>query len=443
LSGPLERRLVPDDAPEANEVRTLVTLLAERLQDRAPELNRSMNQAIERAIEDLHDSEMASMLQASVEGNIATILHMLRNDIPLGNMQPITAASEYAVRLARAGIPGTALRRAYHIGSDDLLAEAFEEIQRMDAQSDIKLRLLHHLAGWMHRYVDWITGVVLDVHEAERQAVLDQNATHVSQLVQRVLAREKVDSEHFAATTDYRLDQAHVAAVMWVAGVNQAADQIGALRTFASKLAEAVGSDREPLFTPIDRNTARVWCGLGRGTVVDTEQVRQVFASTSSLRVALGAPAAGVSGFRRTLEQAGAVRVLASTSSSQAARVVSYGDDGTATVAMLARDLVGARRWVREVLGGLAADDENAERLRETVRVFLRTGSYVETSQQMMLHRNTVKYRIAKAEQERGRALADGQLDLGLALHACQLLDSAVLARSDSIVKGAPSGSSQ
>lgn len=431
MTGPLERRLVPGDAPEAEEIRALVALVAARLQTRARELNTSMNDAIEAAIEDLDDTEMTSMLHASVEGNIATILHMLHNDIPLDRVQPITAATEYAVRLARAGVPAAALRRAYHIGSDDLLAEAFEEIQRLDTSSELKLRLLHHLAGWMHRYVDWITAVVLEAHEAERQALVEQNATDVSRLVQRVLGRENVDLQHFAATTGYRLDQNHVAAVVWVAGGHQAADQIDALRAFVPTLAGALGATGTPLFTPLDRSTAWVWFGSRRSISVNTGGVSRVLDPSTNVRVALGAPGAQVAGFRRTLEQANAVRVVPSASTSPAATVVSYGDDGVAMVAMLARDLPSGRRWVAEVLGALAADTENAARLRETVRVFLRTGSYVDTSDALTLHRNTVKYRLAKAEQELGHPLTEGRLDLELALHACHLLGSAALAEGD------------
>lgn len=436
MSGPLERRLVPESAPEAGEIRALVALVAERLQARAADLNVSMNEAIEGAIEDLDDSELTSMLHASVEGNIATILHMLRNDIPLGRVQPITAATEYAVRLARAGVPAVALRRAYHIGSDDLLAEAFEEIQRLDAGSELKLRLLHHLAGWMHRYVDWITAVVLEAHESERQALVEQNATDVSQLVQRVLGRDKVDLHQFAVKTGYRLDQTHVAAVVWVEGVHQAADQIDSLRSFSLTLARALDAEGAPLFTPIDRSTAWVWFGSRHAVTVDTERVRLAVEPTSAVRVALGTPASQLPGFRRTLEQAIAVRVVPSTSTSAASRVVCHGDDGMAMVAMLARDLPAGRRWVGEALGGLAVDTENASRLRETVRVFLRTGSYVETSVALTLHRNTVKYRLTKAEQERGRALTEGRLDLEFALHACHVLGSAVLAP----VRGEPAG---
>ena len=58
------------------------------------------------------------------------------------------------------------------------------------------------------------------------------------------------------------------------------------------------------------------------------------------------------------------------------------------------------RPWVLGTLAGLAADDEHHARLRETLLVFLQTrGSYKTTAQRLMLHKNTVQYRVRKAEE--------------------------------------------
>ncbi|WP_298176837.1 helix-turn-helix domain-containing protein [Saccharomonospora sp.] len=428
MTGRLKRRLVSNDTPKAAKIRALVVCVAERLQARHTELNDSMNAAIEDAIADLANPELTEMLHASVEGNITTILHMLRNDIPIEHLQPATAATEYAIRLARAGVSAAPLRRAYHIGSDDLLAEIFHELQLLDCPSELKLRLLHHLAGWLHHYVDWITRVVLDAHEAERQALMKQNATDIFRLVHRVLDREPVECDQFARTAGYRLNRPHVATVLWDERTLQAADQIEVLRSLAARLARVLGSSSEPLFMPVDRSTAWVWCHVPEATSsVDTARVQGVLAETPAVRAAMGTPVSGIEGFRRTLEQANTVHTVARASSASHTRVMSYGDDGMAVVAMLVRDLPVSRRWVADTLGALATDTEPAARLRETVRTFLRTGSYVETSKRLMLHRNTVKYRLAKAKRERGRPLTEGRLDLEVALHLCHVLGPTVL----------------
>ncbi|MDT0203864.1 helix-turn-helix domain-containing protein [Nocardioides sp. AE5] len=422
----LKRRLVADGDPGAAKVQVLAVRVGEALQARSAELNRSMNAAIEDAIEVLDDPELVGMLHASVEGNISTIVHMLVNEIPIEHVQVATAATEYAVRLAQAGISSAPLRRAYHIGSDDLLAEIFEEIERLDCAPEVKLRLLHHMAGWLHRYVDWITREVIDVHEAERQAQLMRNADQVSHLVQRVLDGEPVDPEQFRRTCGYRLHGRHVAAVVWVEGAHQAVDWIDGLREFADKVAAALGGDGPPFFKPIDRSTAWVWVRLPYPRP-DLDRIRALVPPDSAVRVALGEGRSGVEGFARTLAEARRVRVVPQLGATQLSRVVGHGEDAMAVVAVLARDLATTRDWVRSVLGKLAVDTEAAARLRETVRVFQLSGSYVQAAEELMLHRNSVKYRLEKAAAERGRPLSEDRLDLALALQACRVLGTPVL----------------
>ena len=67
-------------------------------------------------------------------------------------------------------------------------------------------------------------------------------------------------------------------------------------------------------------------------------------------------------------------------------------------------------------------------RLRETLRVFLGTGgSYTEAAERLSLHRNSVKYRIVKAAEERGRPFGGDRLDVELALQVCHFLGPAAM----------------
>jgi DNA-binding PucR family transcriptional regulator len=86
------------------------------------------------------------------------------------------------------------------------------------------------------------------------------------------------------------------------------------------------------------------------------------------------------------------------------------------------------RPWVLDTLGGLAADDEDHARLRGTLLVFLQTGgSYKATAERLMLHKNTVQYRIRKAEESLGRPVGANRHDVELALRASHWLGSIVL----------------
>lgn len=413
------------------EVSALVAVIGDRLQLHSEEISEQMTQVIAREVDFLNDPELLAMLRASVEGNIATILHVIRHGIPFEHVQPITAATEYALRLAQRGVPGTSLRRAYHFGSDDLRDWMFDEVEALGCEAGVKLRLLNELSRFLHRYIDWITQIVLEAHEQERQRWLDKSASVTSLLVGRVLDGQAVELDDFVSGTRYRLDRMHVGAVIWIDGANSGSDHTETLRVFARELSDTIGASSR-LFTAVDRGTAWVWFGRGLdASPVDVARVREAVALTPSARVALGCPAHGIRGFRRTHQQAESAMAVALTSSSAVTHAIGYGERGVAIASMLVRDLESARQWIVEVLGPLAIDGEAEARARETLRVFLSTGrSYAQTSEQLMLHRNSVKYRINKLEAERGKPLDGDRLDLEIALQVCHFLGSAVLVQA-------------
>ena len=97
-------------------------------------------------------------------------------------------------------------------------------------------------------------------------------------------------------------------------------------------------------------------------------------------------------------------------------------------IALMAADLDAVRAWVLDTLGELAVDDEPRERLRTTLRVFLSTGgSYTATAERLTMHKNTVHYRVNRAEEIRGRPVGDDRLGVELALLACEQLGPGVL----------------
>ncbi|GHF14474.1 hypothetical protein GCM10014715_82340 [Streptomyces spiralis] len=75
-------------------------------------------------------------------------------------------------------------------------------------------------------------------------------------------------------------------------------------------------------------------------------------------------------------------------------------------------------------LGELAARTESAARLRETLLTLVQErGSLAAAADRLHVHKNTVKYRVAR----RGRPLEDDRLELEPALTAVHWLGEAVL----------------
>jgi DNA-binding PucR family transcriptional regulator len=107
---------------------------------------------------------------------------------------------------------------------------------------------------------------------------------------------------------------------------------------------------------------------------------------------------------------------------------IAHGDRAVAVVSMMLADMERLGSWVGEVLGPLAANTDATARLRETLLTFLAAGSsYQATAEQLMLHRNTVKYRVGRAVELRGRDLQEDRLDVELALEVVRLLGDVVL----------------
>ena len=110
---------------------------------------------------------------------------------------------------------------------------------------------------------------------------------------------------------------------------------------------------------------------------------------SDGVRLAVGEPGYGIEGFRATHEQALTAQSVSAVAGDGAATLTTYREAGL--VSFLVADLDGARRWVAQVLGPLAGDDDQARRLRETLRVFLETGGgYTDTAARLHMHKNGV-----------------------------------------------------
>ena len=75
------------------------------------------------------------------------------------------------------------------------------------------------------------------------------------------------------------------------------------------------------------------------------------------------------------------------------------------------------RELVAVELAGLLGHDESTVRLRRTALAFLRSGANARAAADLLgTHRNTVLYRVRRAEELLGRPMDDGRLRLELAL---------------------------
>lgn len=408
-----------------------IAQVAETMGVALTDLSGKLHEELAASIPELRgDPLMVELLGASTESNVETFLHMVRYGIAIDEVNPPSAAVEYARRLAQRGTSSIALVRAYRLGQRRVIDWGFEEIARQEPDPLVAYQAAKTLHETAFTYVDSVSERVVAEYESERERWLANRNTVRSAMLQSLLAGEDVDLAAAEAALGYRLRQNHLGVVLWAGETESSPQQLRQLEQVLAGVGDAVGATGQPLFVAQDASSVWGWLPLGRQIgEIDLDALdRVVSAASPGLRIALGNPAAAATGFCTSHREATRAHAVATTAADRAERVTTYADSGVRAVALLAGDLPTTRELVLSTLGPLAADDENAARLRETLLTFLaEKGSYLATAERVHLHKNTVKYRVDKAIEMRGKALDDDRFNLELALLACRWLGRVVL----------------
>jgi DNA-binding PucR family transcriptional regulator len=398
------------------------------LAPRATEISRDIYQLIVREIRQLRlDKRVLTLLEASVGENVATLLHVIQHGIDLDKVHAPAAAQEYARRLAQRGVPIAALLRAYRIGSarfqDWYLQELARQTGNSPALSSTALRITQMTAS----YIDKVSEEVVSAYELEKESWLRNLSMARAARVRALLNHEQVDVDSSEAILGYRLRQHHLGVVTWVTRAAAGDDALRRLEHAIADIAITAHCAGRPIFIPQDEASAWAWLPLG--TWEDTAIQSVIAGSTegnTTVRFAFGAPAPGVPGFRRTHLQALSAQAVALAAGPSGRYVTSFGE--VAPLALMMGSIELLQAWVTEILGTLAADDAHHARLRETLRVFLQeNGSYKATAERLMLHKNTIRYRIRKAEENLGHPPGEDRLNVEVALLATRWLGTAVV----------------
>lgn len=418
-----------DETGTGAQVQRYVAEVATRLHERLGVVASDIRRFLDNQISDLRrDPRVTEMLGASIEGNVDTMLHALRYHIPVERVEAPTAALEYARRVAQYGAPINALVRAYRLGQRRINELIFAELRATDIPEPMRVAVIEAMSVEIFEYIDWISQQVVVVYEDERERWLENQSSLRGVRVREILAAtSNVDVDAATTSIRYPLRWHHLAVILWYP--DQRDEEVPRLQRFLRDLAESAGADAVPLFVAADRSCGWGWLPYRAATEGAVEKVRR-FASCRSdpPSVAIGTVAGGIDGFRRSHRAAEQTRGVAVIRDCLSPNVVAASDPGLSVVARLSGDVAGTRDWVGGVLGGLATDDDNDARLRETLRVFLSCGSsYKAAAEQLNMHFNTVKYRVGRAVDRRGRDIATDRLEVELALLACHWYGAAVL----------------
>lgn len=409
------------DVRDPREAREQLRRVVSRVEEDHPDMALQMRDLLAGSIDTLQgDKQLLELLQASIESNLSTIFHMLINDIDLQALKPPTAAVEYAVRLAQRDIPLSSLTRAYYLAQSMFLRIAMDEVERLELPDGRRLEVVRGLANTIHSYIDWMLQRITEEYGTEHRRWWSARATTNTASILKVIRGDTVSPQSFAAETHYDLEQRHLAMVAWFEDPSGGAPAQQRLDRLVRQVAALLGSPRAPLISAVDRTTAWAWASMPVAELPLTTRasIDAVVAKAPDVRLSLGGIEPGIDGFRLSHQQAvGAWHVALSSNRYRHAPVVADSDPNVALTSILLKDQGESVRWMRRVLGRFAGPGEANSSVRETLRVFFASGqNYSRTAELTGVHRNTVRHRVARFEEEQRGAAQLDPLEVALAL---------------------------
>ncbi|MFF7470855.1 helix-turn-helix domain-containing protein [Streptomyces sp. NPDC008092] len=412
---------------ESPEPARELSVSAENVESHLTEVSRDVWEHLLAEIPQISgDAVVERILLASVQENIAALLHIFENDISLANLAGPVAADEYARRLAQRDVPVSALIRAYRIGHWRFLQWCLDELARRGADAAVSAAAGRRMLEVSFGYIDSVTERVIDVYRLEQERwLLGRTATRAAR-VRDVLAGQEVDLDAAETALGYRLRQSHLGLVVWLPATTRGGEALARLDRLTHGIARGLGCPGRPLFVPRDEGLAWAWLPFAVPGDVSWEGLSgAVEKGEPAARVCAGSLHRGIEGFRSTNREALRAQELA-TAAAPGPRFTAYSQ--VAPVALMCRNIPDLRAWVGSVLGPLAVDDEQCAQLRGTLDDFLTTGcNYTATASNEIVHKNTVHYRVRKAEKIMGHSVQERRTDLEVALLAVRYLGTTVM----------------
>jgi DNA-binding PucR family transcriptional regulator len=364
------------------------------------------------------DADIRLALQRSTEANVADVLALLGDsDLPVDGGVPPEALSLAGVLVRRGVEPGD-LVHAYLVGQNEFWRAWMEELTEQLSSGPRLIVALERSSARLFTRADLLVAQLMRHIDRERERWMGGALARRTELVRSLLEGEETDVDEASRALGYDIDRWVLAAVMWDAGGDDAGDRHDGLEAVAAGAARAAGVARAFTLAPGD---AVLWAWVATPQPPDLDAIADTLRETlaEGQGVALGTPAYGLVGFRRGHEEALLARRVADLGGWTG--VLRY--DEVELVSLASVDLDRLGRFVRRTLGPLTADDEPTARLRETLLAWLAEGGNARrAAERLHAHKNTVLYRLQRAQQLLGRPLDQDRGALELALTALHRL---------------------
>lgn len=409
--------------PDATVVDATLAALAEEARGQVEELTDLVTAAIVGAEPQLGaDEAIAEDLRRSARANVERGLGLIAEPGPA--QDPADAppeAAALATSLLRRGVEPGALIQAYRVGQNAFWGWWMREAAAEIDDPRVLIDALERSSARMFGYVDAVIAHVLRHYHEERERWVGGTLARRAEVLHAILAGEDGDASAASRALSFELDRPLIALALWRTDGPPAADHpLDSLDGLAQTVASALGDGRA-LTLPAGSGTLWAWIAAPGDDALARAARAAENARARNEAVALGGPGRGTSGLRAAHRDALEARRVAQLNGSPG--VVRF--DEVELVALLSADADRLRAFVARTLGPLAADQPAAERLRESLSAWFVSGANARSAAELLgTHKNTVLYRVHRAEALLDRPLSSGALDVQVALEALRRLGS-------------------
>jgi DNA-binding PucR family transcriptional regulator len=394
--------------------------LAGTLRDELRSLCTRVDAAVLAAVPALgEDADVRGALERSTEANVADLLALLADpELPVDRAVPPEALA-LATTLVRRGVEPGDLVHAYLVGQNELWRAWLEGLGgRLESGPEL-IGALELSSSRIFSRADFLVAQLLRHVDRERERLMGGALARRGELIRALLRGGGPGVEEASRTLGYDLNRCVLAAVLWEGGApDDPAAPLEGLEACAAAVARAAGVPRA---LTLPSGAASMWAWVGTPQRPDTAEVAATIERDlpEGRGIALGTLGSGLEGFRIGHDEAQHARRVAELGGT--AGVVRYED--VEAISLVSGDPERLRRFVRRTLGDLAATDQTSERLRETLLAWLAEGGNARrAAERLHAHKNTVLYRLQRAQQILGHPLDDDRGELELALTAVERL---------------------
>lgn len=351
------------------------------------------------------DAELQRDLRAALRSQLDAFLDASRLVAVGPAGAPVSKEAHGLARtVAQRGLELRVLSQLYHAGHRAMLSFATAFLHHEDLDADFKLQVLTTMWSQTSELLNAMLDELAVTYSQERERLL-QGAFASRVATVRDILDGSGDVDQASARLGYPLRLPHTAVVLWA---EDPALVTGSLDGIVARIA----GPRRCLSVPSGAHG--VWAWIADDTPEAGPPIVEPRVVPAGVRAAVGGIAPGIDGFRRSHREAQAAQRVAETGRRHAA-VTPYPD--VEVVAMLSADPPAMRTLVEREIGGLRGEDAASERLRDTIRAVLScNGNQEAAARRLGIHKNTVRYRIQRAEMILGVDLMAHRQKLELAL---------------------------